>query len=354
MKKSWIPGLLLLLLLILSAWWIRDTRLEMAWEPEWPEAVRVSGLGVESLRVDENGAVSKGDRARAIERARWKAYYYAQLRAAERIRGLTVDAETTIRDLGDMSQELRSSMAGTIAAAVEIPAEERVEVLDDAVQVRVVVEVPAPPLEDLRQAVKVLLGAGRVRFERRPPEEPPMQLAEVLPELGSAPELGEEMEKIPASAPAPAAPRQAVRAADRQPTAPESAHPKPQKSKVVTQPARLPPRPVRSPGTGAVVLVAHGVGHLGAAPWIYDAGGTELGSALDLPPQRLAAGLRLASAGDAEAIHQVVGPEPKRYKAGVSMGDLFLEEHLDSEEARRFKAWLAEDRLVLVLGDSEA
>lgn len=353
MNKSWIPGLsLLLLLLVLGAWWAQNTRVEMAWEPEWPEAVRVSGLGVESLPPGKAGTVSAGDRARAVERARWKAYYYAQLRAAEQIRGLTVDAETTIRDLGEMSQELRSSMAGTIAAAVEIPSEERVEILDDAVQVRVVVEVPAPPLEDLRQAVKVLLEAGHLRFERRLREEPAVQLAEALPELEEAPEPGEETREIPAPASSSEEPREVSKVAWAEAPATPSARRTP--SPPEPEPARRPPRAVRSPGTGAVVFVAHGAGHLGAAPWIYDAGGTELGSALDLPPQRLAAGLRLVSAGDAAVIHEVVGSEPKQYTAGVSMGDLFLEEHLDSEEARRFKTWLSEDRLVLVLEDSEA
>lgn len=358
MKKGMIPGLAVLLLLVLGGWWARDTRVDLSWEPEWPRALRISAVGVESLRPGADGEVSDGDRARAVERARWKAYYYAQLRTAERIRGLAVDAETTIDDLGEMSQELRASMAGTVAAAREIPGEETVEILDDAVRVRVVVEVAETSLGDFRRALRVLLAAGKVRIERRPRVvgPPPVEVARAVPAVGS-PAAGK-----PAPGPGPKSPSKPPSRSSAAPPVPTELVPTEvvpvsRRSAAVDPPAETtlrPPRRVRPQGTGAVIFVAHGSGHLGAAPWIYDAGGTELGSALDLPPQRLAAGFRLTSAGDAEGIHRVVGPEPRRYQAGVSMGDLFLEEKLDSEDARRFKTWLAEDRLVLVLGDPEA
>ena len=85
MRKVMIVGLAALAAMVIAgAWWLRGTRVELSWDARWPETLRVTGDAIERLTAGPGGEISEGDRARAVERARWKAYYYAQLRAAER------------------------------------------------------------------------------------------------------------------------------------------------------------------------------------------------------------------------------------------------------------------------------
>ena len=84
MNKILVVGLVLIVVVV-GTWWIflRGAEVEVSWSPDRPESVRGVGESTERILTGSNGEITEGDRARAVERARWKAYYYAQLRLAE-------------------------------------------------------------------------------------------------------------------------------------------------------------------------------------------------------------------------------------------------------------------------------
>ncbi|MCP4655576.1 MAG: hypothetical protein GY856_09180 [bacterium] len=342
MRKVMIVGLAVLaVMVVLGLWWLRGTRVELAWDSEWPETLRVTGEAVEPLTADAGGETSEGDRARAVERARWKAYYYAQLRAAERLGGLEISSQTTISNLALTDQELKSSYTSTVQAAQEIPSAGSVEYLEDAVLARVVVEIPPERLMSFKTVILRALRSGRISLEPRarpsPPDPPPAPL-----ETPAGQELAE----------APAADGNGD--ADASPEAAPSAEGDATVTVTATagaRPARfvLPPAP-RPEHTGAALYLLQKAGIVGAAPVIYDAAGSELGSIFDLPPDRIAAGLPVASAGDEEAIRRWAGSSPRGFEVTVSQGNLFLTDKLAPQEVLAFREWLRTGRIVLILG----
>ncbi len=340
----WILGLgvAVLLAAVFVAWWLKDLQVEVGWDPEWPRSVRVAEEAVEKVEPGPGGEITEGDLARAGERARWKAYYYAQLRAAERLGDLRISSHTTIRDLQEIDQELRASFQGTVRAAAEVESESSIQILEDGAKARVVVEIPAAPLQSFKALIGEAIRAGRISIERRPP---PPRVAETPEAEDSSPPPVAEVTTAEAAADLPAADEaevaaEPVAAAD-QGTADRGT-------------ARRAPRRRAAPAhTGAAVFLGPNANRLGATPVIYDAAGTELGSALDLPPERLTAGFHLASPGDAEAVHRWAGASPRRFEATISRSDLFLTVSLHSEEVLQVRQWLGDGKIVLVLGDPE-
>lgn len=332
-------GIGLVLAGLLAWWWLRAGELEVSWKPEWPRALRATGEGVE--RVVSTGRLkgpSEGDRARADERARWKAYYVAQLRVAEQLGGMKLAAGTTLRDLALVDEELRSTYEGTIRAAAEVPGGARLEQLKDAVRAKVVVEVPAERLARLREWLLAALRGGRLSLKSGP--RPRLSLPFAWP--AAAQESGAEP-----PGDAPPVIRKKAAAAERSdstttttPTAATSASAPP----AVAVPSR------QESATGVLLEIAAGSGLLGASPTVFDATGTRLGSSFDLPAERLAAGLPIATDADDPAVASWAGARPRRYEATVSKKDLFLTERLAREEIDFFRESLAAARIVVVLG----
>jgi hypothetical protein len=374
-------GIVTLAAAAFGGWWLQDVRIDASWEPDWPRAVRITGESVEKI-VAAAGAVTEGDRARAAERARWKAYYYAQLRAAEQLGDLEIAAETSIRDLTAMDQELRASFTGALQAAIEVDSE--TELLDDAVKARVTVEIPAEPMRDLKAVVSEALRAGRISIERRPrprepatPPAPAERFAETpRPAVEPAPAarvaaVEEPMVEPPRPAPAAATPdtvtpdtvtpdtvtpdavtpdtvtTAAVTPATETPDAATTAEATPDDPPGVA--ARRPPRPAPE-HTGAAVHLGEKPYRLGVTSVLYELAGTEIGTVLDLPPERLTAGFfPIADPGDAAAIHRLAGAVPRDFEATISDRDLFLTERLSSEQVRELQQWLRAGKVVLVL-----
>ena len=84
---------------------------------------------------------------------------------------------------------------------------------------------------------------------------------------------------------------------------------------------------------------------------LYELGGTEVGTVLDLPPERLTAGFfPVADPADADAVRRLAGASPRALEATISGRDLFLTERLDAEEVRQLRQWLRAGKVVLLLG----
>jgi hypothetical protein len=342
-NKGFVPVIIFALFLIFAWMWVKDTTVEVSWEPDWPKVLKVTAESVEKVEVGADGKIGEGDLARASERAHWKAYYIAQLRVAEQLGDMKVDAETVISDLSELDQELRTSMATTIKAAREV--EFSVEELDDAVRARVVVEVPGERLSSFQELLLAALRSGRLKIERSVDADPKTETVE---EPATNPN-SEPISKPRERGVAEVVTEETAKPALEEPTVPVDKPVAPARhvARHVPRPA---PRPV---WTGAVIVLTTGAQPLSAAPTIYDADGSELGNTFDLPPRRLAAGFRLVSSSEDVAVQKIVGGSPREFRATVSMGDLFLRDRLDRGQARAFRSWLKDDRIVLVLGDGK-
>jgi len=234
-----------------------------------------------------------------------------------------------------------------LQAAVEVDSE--TELLDDAVKARVTVEIPAEPMRGLRAVVAEALRAGRISIERRPrPREPATPPSAAPPERAAR-----AVEPAPAQ-PAPRAaavedPAPAV-GAERRAPAPDAvmtAEATPDDPPAVA--VHRPPRPAPE-HTGAAVHLGEKPYRLGVTSVLYELAGTEIGTVLDLPPERLTAGFfPIADPGDAAAIHRLAGAVPRDFEATISDRDLFLTERLSSEEVRELQQWLRAGKVVLVL-----
>jgi hypothetical protein len=330
-------GIVTLAAAAFGGWWLQDVRIDASWDPDWPRAVRITGESVEKIVAAAGGAVTEGDRARASERARWKAYYYAQLRAAEQLGDLKIAAETSIRDLTEMDQELRASFAGALRAAVAVAA--ATELLDDAVKARVTVEIPAEPMRDLRAVLVEALRAGRISIERRPrPRDPAAPPAIAPPER-----VAETPREAVQPAPPEDDPAPRLAAVEAAPVVEETLDEPPAVA------AHRPPRPAPD-YSGAAVHLGEKPYRLGVTSVLYELGGTEIGTVLDLPPERLTAGFfPIADSGDAAAVHRLAGASPRDFEATISDRDLFLTERLSAEEVREVQQWLRAGKVVLVL-----
>lgn len=317
---------LLLVALAVGGWWLflRGAEVEVSWSPDWPESVRGVGESTERIVAGPDGAITEGDRARAVERARWKAYYYAQLRLAEQLGGLRIDAATTVRDMELADQELRAVFSDTVQAAREIESEGSVEDLGDTVRARVVVEAPPEKVASLGAFVTALVKSGRVSVTKK--AEAP------APELRAEAELEDESTspgvEAPAEDPAPLKPRAGRAGA-----------------------GAAPPLPVAPQHTGCTVRLDPSSDFVGAVPDFYDGAGTLLGSALDLPAERRTAGVVLATSYDTALIEENAGANPRTFNGTVSKGNVILDSVLDGNEAVFFKQWLRDGRVVLVLGE---
>jgi hypothetical protein len=333
-------GIVTLAAAAFGGWWLQDVRIDASWDPDWPRAVRITGESVEKIVAAAGGAVTEGDRARASERARWKAYYYAQLRAAEQLGDLEIGAATSIRDLTEMDQELRASFAGALRAAVEV--DSATELLDDAVKARVTVEIPAEPMRDLKAVLVEALRAGRISIERRPRPRDPAAPPAIAPSERVAETLPAPVEPAPPEED-PAPRLAAVEAAAAAPVVEETLDDPPAVA------AHRPPRPAPD-YSGAAVHLGEKPYRLGVTSVLYELGGTEIGTVLDLPPERLTAGFfPIADPGDAAAVHRLAGATPRDFEATISDRDLFLTERLSAEEVREVQGWLRAGKVVLVL-----
>jgi len=348
-------GIVTLAAAAFGGWWLQDVRVEASWNPDWPQAVRITGESVEKIVAAAGGAVTAGDRARASERARWKAYYYAQLRAAEQLGSLEISAQTSIRDLTGMDQELRASFAGALRAAVEV--DSATELLDDAVRARVTVEIPAEPMRGLQAVIAAALRAGRISIEHRPrPRNAEAGATPALPAESRAPTRRAEEAGATPALPAAAGPAAATRGplAAKEPVilpaTEERVADEPAAAEIPVIAAPRPPRPAPA-HTGAAVHLGEQPYRLGVTSVLYELGGTEIGTVLDLPPERLTAGFfPIADPGDADAIRRLAGASPRDLEATISGRDLFLTERLSSEEVRQLQQWLRAGKVVLVLG----
>ncbi len=308
-----------------TGFFLLRTTVEVSWGQDWPETLRGVGESVEQIRTGDDGKITSGDRARARERALWKAYYMAQLRLSEQLGGLKIDATTTISDTQLADQELSTAFSETLKAAAEVEAEQVVEDLDDAVRARVVVEAPQERLLSLREVLVSALKSGRITLNRQAqvadqdsPEQPDQPVVESAPE-------------------------QVASGSESQPPA-DSSQPSPGK---VSRPAG----PRRLSNTGFVLLLAEDAGMVGAVPEFYDSGGSLLGSALELPAERITAGIVIATADDTQLVVAWAGVDPLELAATVSQGNLILHRALDRLETRLFKDSLSSGRIVLVLGE---
>lgn len=329
-------GIGLVLAVLLAWWWLRAGEVEVSWQPEWPKALRATGESVE--RIVSTGRLmgaSEGDRARAGERARWKAYYVAQLRVAEQLGGMKLAAGTTLRDLALVDQELRSTYEGTIRAAAEVPGEARLEQLKDAVRAKVVVEVPSERLARLREWLLAAVRGGRFSLKSGP--RPTLSLPFAWP--AAAQESGAEDRGD-----APPVSQKKVAAAEGADSTAATAATSASAASAVAAPPR------KESATGVLLEIAAGSGLLGASPVVFDAAGTRLGSSFDLPAERLAAGLPIATDAADPAVKSWAGARPRRYEATVSKKDLFLTERLAREEIDFFRESLTAGRIVVVLG----
>lgn len=327
MRQLVVIGILVGVVVAVGGWLLlRGTTVELSFDPDWPETVRGIGESVEPVAGPPKGKPTKGDRARAAERARWKAYYYAQLRFAEQLGGLRIDAATTIDDAKLVNQDLEAAFNAVVKAAAEVPSEGVVEDLGDAVRARVVVEAPAERVASLRETVARWLSSGRLVVKREPGAGRQLSTA--------AADRGSESAEVKAAGAAP------------------------RSSSPARSEAEPPARPVRraqpSPSySGVVVTLDDGAGFVGAAPDFYDGAGTLLGSSLDLPASRRTAGLVIASAVEDALVRDWAGTEPLMLAGTVSRGNVVLDRVCSEPEVRFFAESLEAGRVVLVIGGEE-
>ena len=309
----------------IAAWfWSRGTSVEISFGDPWPQIVRGVGESVERINSGPDGRVTNDDVARATERARWKAYYYAQLRLAEQIGDLQIDSNTTIRDTELSDQELRAAFSGIVHAAPEVESKGSVEKLGDGVRARVVVEARQAELASLRELAMRLLRSGRITVKREPrpirDSADTAQASEASVKQGN----GERVARTVAHGKKSELKGHEL-GASSQTEAPEVVH------------------------TGCAVIVRDGSDFVGAVPDFYDAKGTFLGSSLDLPADRRTAGIPIASGSEPELVSKWVGSDPMRLRASVSSGNVILEDTLSAEEGLFFRECLHRVAIVLVL-----
>lgn len=321
--------------LIAGLWWLfAGSHAELSWGAPWPKELEVEATAVERVLPGPRGA-GEGDWARAAERARWKAYYMAQLRAAERLGGLQLDSRTEVRDLALASQSLEAVYRGTVGAAAERPGAARIERLGDSVRASVVVAIPGERLVSLRRAFLEALRSGK--FSLSLPARPQILTAGLPQREARAPAAGPERDG-PEPVARPRSTRQAK--APQVAAAPVTPHAESNRE--------LPPA-----ATGALLWLAGDSATFGAAPRIFDAAGNELGSVFDLPASRLAAGPPIAAASDLAGQSVWVGASPRRFEGRVTGGDIFLDERLERDEILLFREWLRSAKIAVVLDAEE-
>lgn len=329
-----------------AAWlFLRGRKVEVEWCPAWPETVRGVGEATETILPGPDGKVTPADRERARERARWKAWYFAQLRLAEQLGGLRIEASTKIRDLQLTDQTLDATYKGVISAAREVEKESSVEVLKDVVKARVVVEALPEKVVSLREALVAALRSGKIRIEPSGGEA-----KEGAASTSRAPEAGKPGTSVPSAGQPEAKP--AAGAADAPvASAPVSSPPVPSDGAAPAAVAAIPGGGGSvAPRTGCVVVIADGSGFVGPAPKFLDAVGNVLGSALDLPPDRVVAGVPVASRGDTKTEREVAGANPLRLEATVRSGDVVVGTSLEEERRAFFAESLKAGKVLLVLG----
>ena len=301
-----------------SGWFaFRAPRVEVSWCPDWPKSIRGVGEATERILPGADGKVTEADRARASERARWKAWYYAQLRLAEQVGSLRITAATSVRDMNLTDQALDAAYSGTLHAAREVERESRVEVKKDVVLARVVVESPAERVLSLRESLLAALRSGRIRLS-------PTETTKVEPARSESSKT----------------------AASSRPVANAPVHRQ--------QPARAAISPAQPDATGCVIVLDTGSGFIGASPSFRDAAGTPLGTALDLPEERLVAGVPVADATDTTSIASFAGKNPIRLEASIRGGDVVLRDKLDEGRRAFFAGALKSGKIVLVLSEKGA
>ena len=336
MKRKTVVAVGLVMVAAFTAGWLflRDTTVTVEWCPGWPETVRGVGEASETIRPGPDGAITESDVERATERARWKAYYYAQLRLAEQIRDLHLDARTTIREGRLADSALRASLDAAIHAAPEVPEECAVRRDGDVVTARVVVEVPRERIRTLRQALIEALTSGRIvirrsaetRARRRPNTAP----KPAPPTEGTSADAGGPM---PGDAPDTEAP---VRAAASLPTAP-----------AVPRPA-----PEPEPTGAALVVPLEPAALLPIVTEVYDGGGRLLCGLDDLPESQRLTGLPTALEDESARIEALAGERPLRLEGTVDGHTIVLAHRLSPHEAESVQSALRQGRALLVLTEA--
>jgi len=316
----------------------RGASVEVQWGGrEWPSKIRGVGEAVERVVHAGHGKPTAADRARAKERARWKAYYYAQLRLAEQLGGLAIDAHTTVHDAVLADREVRAAYSGTIHAAAEVASGATVEDLPDAVRVTVTVEAPAPGVAGLRETIARALAGGKLSVK--------LAGRTKTPEADDGPASGTQ----PAPKTAPASPTEAsTRSAEPQGRAHQTPKDHPSRRGHARRASRKPSKPRY---TGCVLHLPENPNTLVAAPDFYDAAGVYLASALDLPASARAEGIPVAVSSDTATIEKVAGRHPVELEATITAGNIMLQRTLDPREADLFAMAVRHNRVILVLGE---
>jgi len=387
MRKLLIGVVIVILLLGLGAFLLRDTTIEISFGQDWPEIIQGVGEGIETIHAAPDGSISEGDRARATERARWKAYYNAQLRLGEQLGGLKLNATTTIKDTELADRELKAVYAETINAAAEIPDKSSVEDLGDAIRARVVVEATAPQVRTFREKVEALLKNGKITIRKESPPTSTVQIAQhaiqeeseeehtaqrvaVMPEQNTSRGSGgffsalfhheskPAIDTPPARAEEPGAMTTNENRIEEKPEPrhesmrhePKKEHDRPSGKKAAHHGAA--PKKQHS-HTGTIIRLLGNGGFVNAAPDFYDGNGTFLGTGLDLPAKQRSEGLILVSSQDEEIISNYTGKHPMEFNASVSKGNIIFEHSLAPDDAEVFKKCLHDGHIVLVLQGEE-
>lgn len=305
--------------------------------PQPPSTIRLEGVASEPVRATA-GRITAADRARATERAQWKAYYYAQLRAAEATGNVQLNAATTIMAQALEGQRLEASFNGAVQAAASVPEETTVTIDDDVARARVVVEVPNPSATSLWSRLRSL--EVKVKWPERATVTPPP----------STVGLAGIADRHDAATSGPESPVTRAPDAHRRKVSPSRTIPE---RTTTPQPRPRPTARTRArPPSGATVQIPATGGFPGVVPTFYDAAGTVLGSVGQLDSEGVLAGLPLVGANDPTAAAQWAGASPRQYRGTVSAGDVFLWKSLSSADARFFEQALKTGHVVLVLGGS--
>lgn len=283
------------------------------------EPFSVRATASERVVAAGGGQPTEADRAHAADRARWKAYYYAQLRAAE-LRGPSdVNSRTQITNMNLGEQTLESSVNREIRA---MPLNEDAVTLEfdgDVVRAHVALDVSDPKGSGRRKGLLAVL--RDVRAGSGAPHRG-----------GAVTTSGREQDA--ASPPG----RGAVVLANRDETI------RPMSSISTNGPAR---------NSGYIIVLPRSGPMVGVFPVFYDSRGTLLGSAHDLAPERRLAGLPLLGSDGSSKASRWVGSRPSRHQGTVSQGDVFLRTSFSADETTAFREALQQDRVVMIL-DEEA
>ncbi len=331
-----------------AAWFlVRGSSVEVTWGDDWPDTIRGVGTAVETIEAASRKHPTEAERARAVERARWKAYYFAQLRYAEQLGGLKLDARTTVHDAVLEDRALEAVFSDTVRAAAEVPSESRVENLGSAVRATVVVTAPGERIVSLKEALVRAVATGRITLHG------PGRGRATAPSPVAVPAVAGASSGRPVSRTPGGAKEGAVSPKENRAIASGSTHGEPGPSPVSHvshAPRRRPAARPKPQYTGFLVRLPDSPGNLVAAPDFYDAAGRFLGSAFDLPAPARAGGLPVASAGEQDRIEAIAGRRPMEIGATVTGGNIMLERRLGDGEAERFAEAIRSNRVVLVLG----